>query len=744
MTKKQAPQTAHLAIDWVAGHGNVSAPVAMATTAAATASMGAWAGLPGAWPLVVGAVGAAAHGVGVGIRKRLSGPSLAVRAAGWLLASGWSSAVILTDPTSWDASGWWSAVGSLAAISLGVGAGLVRADVHEEALDETRRAMQAAMTEAEINRADWALVDQWVGLIRAVTHVDVAPAGLRRRKDGSGFAMEVALPIGYASNRFQGYAASLAEAARLPVGCLVGIAKARKQGHVILDVDTVDTSTRVTEYPEGFEPLSVLSGLPWGLNRVGEELTVHMREACALILGPPGTGKTTLLDAILTGFARCDDVLVFGIDVGKKGDAFVPWVTPWMEGQKYAQPLSGKARLPETTRQGVDWIAANLVEADLMLDALIAIAEHRLDAYRELMRQADTKLLPVSADIPMIFCVVDEGAEMLAYQGMDPLRSRVKEKLVSVMRTTRAMGIRLILTATDGNLASLGDSAVRKYSPVRIALTCTDPEGAGVAKLFGQTRGLDSSQLTAQGSGVIGAATGVKTGFAPQPFRTWVTAPSLARDACLATQARRPVLDEPSVRVAGDAYRDRWSPARIAWLIGAQEPAATQAAPAGDRGLPLLPGGRPMTTPEQLRARLQNRGKDPAQAPAPGEPVDQDATMAKFLEDLGKLPEVEEPGARPPLKPFKGLEGLRVKGREPGAGPTPEQAAPDWKELARRVVCDSGKWLGTSGVLAVLEGRGLTVNRSTLATELSAMARRGEIAKRGSGPQTEYGAPHAA
>ncbi|MFF1561833.1 hypothetical protein [Streptomyces sp. NPDC058279] len=710
----------------------------MATTAAATATLGAWAGLPGAWPLVVGAVGAAAHGVGVGIRKRLSGPSLAARAAGWLLASGWSSAVIWTDPTSWDGSGWWSAFGSLGAITLAVGAGLVRADVHEEALDETRRAMHAAMTEAAITRADWAVVDQWIALIRAVAQVEVTPAGFDWRKDKSGFGLEIALPIGYASQRFQGYAASLAEAARLPVGCLVSISKARKQGHVILDVDLVDTSTVVTEYPEGFEPLSIMSGIPWGLNRVGEELTVHMRQACALILGPPGTGKTTLLDGILAGFSRCNDVLVFGIDVGKKGDAFVPWVTPWMEGQKYVQPLSGTARLPETTRQGVDWIAANLAEADLMLDALIAIAEHRLDAYRELMRQQNTKLLPVSADIPMIFCVVDEGAEMLAYQGIDPLRSRVKEKLVSVMRTTRAMGIRLILTATDGNLSSLGDSAVRKYSPVRIALTCTDPEGAGVAKLFGSIRGLDASQLTAEGSGVIGAATGVKTGFAPQPFRTWVTAPSLARDACLATQDRRPVLDEPSVRAAGDAYRDRWSPARIAWLIGDQEPAATQAAPAGGRF--LLPGGRPMTSPEELRARLQNRGKAP-EAPAPGGPVDQDAAMAKFLEDLGKLPEVEEPGSKPPLKPFRGLEGLRVKGGEPGAGTASEPSAPDWKELARRVVCDSGKWLGTSGVLAVLEGRGLTVNRSTLATELSAMARRGEIAKRGSGPQTEYGAP---
>lgn len=727
--RRTAPPQAHTAIDWVAGHGNISTPVVMATTAAAVASAGALAHMPSGWPLAVGVVGAAAHGVGVGIRRRLSRPSLAVRASAWLAASGWASTVIASEPATWSGTNWWTALGTLVTITLGTGAGLYRADVHEEALDESRRAMQAAMAEAEITRKDWVVVDGWVSLIKAVALVDVAPAAYSVRPDGSGFGLEVALPVGYTASRFQTYGTALAESARLPVGCVVAISAATRQGHVILDVDTVDPGTRTNEFPEVWTPLSINSAVPWGVDRNGHMVGVHLREACALILGPPGTGKTTLLDAILAAFQRTTDTLVWGIDVGKSGDAFAPWVAPWAEGQRLTAPRRGMPRLPETTRSGVDWVASTLAEADLMLDALIDIAERRLTVYRDLMRDHDTKLLPISATCPMIFCVIDEGAEMLSYQGLDPLRSRVKDKLVKVMRTTRAMGIRLILTATDGNLSSLGDSSVRKYSPIRIALTCTDPEGAGTAKLFGSVRGLDARQLRAKGSGVIGAST--DPGFAPQAFRTWVTAPSLARTAVLATQEWRPTLDEPSVQAAGEAYRDRWAPAKLSWLTGIEP---------GDQDQAPAPGGPVAGGPvSDFRARLRIRGEE-TQAPPTGQvvPAAEDAAISKFLADLGKLPEVPEPTDRPVIR---GLHLNIRKAPEQAAGPAPEQASPDWKQLAQAVVLQSGNWMGTSAVLAVLEGRGLTVNRSTLATELSAMARRGEIAKRGSGPQTEYGAP---
>jgi len=725
--RRKASARTHLAVDWVAGHGSVSAPVAMATTAAGVASLGAWTGLPGAWPLAVGVVGAAGHGIGHGIRRKLSRPSLVVRATGWLLAGGWSSAVIYSDPHTWAPTGWWSAVASMAAIAIGVGSGLAKADIHEEALEEERLAVRQALAEAELDRVDWELAEQWLIRIKAVAKVDVEPIGLERREDGSGFALEVGLPIGFTADRLQACATALAEAARLPVGCLVRISGAEQQGHVIIDIDTSDTSATVAEYPSTYTPLSILTGIPWGLSRIGELVYVYLREACGLILGPPGTGKTTLLDGILAGFSRCVDVITWGIDLGKKGDAFVPWLGPWMEGQGMLAPLPGAAPLPATTRQGVDWVAATPDEVELMLDTVIAVCEYRLTAYRDLMRLENTKLLPVSAKIPMIMLVVDEGAEMLAYTGPDQQRKRIKEKLVSVMRTTRAMGARLLLTATDGNVSSLGDSAVRKYSPVRAALTCTDPEGAGVAKLFGNVRGLDARQLRAKGSGVIGAST--DPGFAPMPFRTWVTAPSLARDVSLATEKTRPVLDEPSARAAGAAYRDRWSAERIAWLLD-------EASAPSSASLPTGPTTRTGLAPT---LNLRTRPTQPISA------EDQEAAIAAFLGQLGQLPETAEPdteaeagtpAAAPEEKP-RALPALNLRTR----GGARESDGPAWKAAALQILADAGtdQWLATSDIRDRLAADGIQIGRSALSTALSEMARKGEINKRGTGAQTEYG-----
>ncbi|MEV5887679.1 hypothetical protein AB0L74_34475 [Streptomyces sp. NPDC052020] len=701
-----ADHRAHLALDWAARHGPVSGPLAMATTSMAVASTGALAGMPSGWPLAIGAIGAAAHGIGAGLRKRLSRPSLATRAAGWLLSSGWTSAVIATDPTTWSGKDTWTALAALAAITIGVGGAAYAAEVHEEAVDDARRALQAAMAEAEVAREDWATIDAWMALIRQVSRVPVEfGGGFTRRPNGSGFALEISLPVGVSSDRIASYAQTLAEAARLPSGCLVRIERAGRQGHLILDVDTQDMAALSTRYPveEAEVPLTINGRVPWAVDRSGHRVELHLREACALIIGPPGSAKTTLLEGIVASFSRCPDVLVWAMDIGKQCADFKHWNRPWLEAQGRVDPPAGTPRPPEDTQPVIDWMATTLVEAEEMLDAMLAIGEQRLTTTRS------TKLLEVTSQQPMIFCIIDEGVEMLNYEGRDPLKSRVRTKIVQVIRTLRAMGIRLILTATDGNVSSLGDSAVRKYSPVRVALTATDAEGASVAKLFGRVKGIDIRQLRSKGSGVIGAVTGdPETEIYPTAMRTFLTDATLHREMAIRTRHFRPALEKAAAEAAGNAYAERWSPGNLDRLFGATESESTPAGTKTRQG--KIEYRRTLDLPSRASDSDSPKESKQEETPRPKEsqPLT-DADLAKLLSDLARLPEATEPA---PEKPKK-------------------QAGPVWLPQAIQAIRESGADGMKVGAIAEIVG----LDRKTVRTALRACE---ELVYRDRGPHSCY------
>ncbi|MFF2527259.1 hypothetical protein [Streptomyces liangshanensis] len=707
-----ADHRAHLALDWAARHGPVSGPLAMATTSMAVATTGALAGMPSGWPLAVGVVGAAAHGVAVGVRKRLGRWSLTTRAAGWLLSSGWTSVVIASEPATWDAATAWTALATLAGITVGVGGAAYASDVHEEAADDARRALEAAMAEAEINRQDWAVIDAWMALIKQVTRVEVAFVGYTPRANGSGFALELSLPIGITSDRIAAYAQAVAEAARLPVGCLVRIERATRQGHVIADVDTRDTSSLTVTYPvhEADQALTVSGPLPIVVDRSGDPISLALREACMLVIGPPGSAKSTLLDGIIATFARCPDVLVWGMDRGKACADMKHWNRPWLEATGRVQPKPGTTRPPGDTQPVMDWLAPNLAAAETMLDAMIAIGEERL-------KTADnTKLLTVSPQVPMIFGILDEGAEMLAYQGQDPLQNRVRTKIVTVIRTLRAMGIRLILTATDGNLSSIGDSSIRKYSPARIALTATDSEGSSVAKLFGRVPGIDIRQLRSKGSGVVGSVTGdPDTEIPPTAMRTYKTdGINLYNEIAVRTRNFRPTLERAAQEAAGPDYADRWSDANIAqlWSLEASEKSEQSAGGNSDTrtvgGMQIrrtlnLPSSAPESAPQDNPERAERPVQKPSEAPIT------DAEVSKFISSVEKMLEAEEP-QRPEPK---------------------ENSGPEWLQKAIDAIRERGTTGMKVGEVAELVG----LDRKTVRDRLR---EHGELHYRSNGPHSCY------
>ncbi|MEW1911544.1 ATP-binding protein [Kitasatospora sp. NPDC085895] len=680
-------------LDWAAEHGPISGAISAATGAGALALLGAATHMPPGIPLAIGAAGAIGHGIGASVRRRLTGRTMATRAASWLLAGGWTTWAIATGPLSW------AAAGTLAALGVGIGAMAADAAIREEAVELERMSAEARDAARKMNGEREAIAREWADRIRRVTGIEVAVFAVEFWKTGAGYSLAAELPGGSATwDRIAGSARALATDARLPLGCTVGVEEGDRQGRVILDIATTNVMAGAYPYPDDYSELSILTGIPWGLLPNSETVQVFLREACALILGPPGSGKSTFIDAVIAGFARCTDVITWTVDL-KAGAVGIPWVRPWLEAQGLKAPKPGTeaAPAPAGTRPGVDWVASTPAEALRMFRAVIAINKARQQQYQDLLDANDTTLLPVSAKLPQIMVVVDEGAELLSARSFgDPVMKELQELVGKTMRTTRAMGIRLVLTAVDGNVSALGDTSVRKFSPVGAALTSGESSGNNLAKLFPSAR-VDTRQLSAKGCGVIGAAGA--DGFAPTGFKGWKTSPSMVRDVVLATNARRPYLDQISARAAGEDYARRWDADRAGWLWENATGTTQTAAPVGGLNLGSLRDNAP-----------------------------DDSAAGTGLAEV-----IAFPNARP--------AGLNLSSlRDQNPAPAPSQpvpaapAGPDW--LAEAI--DAIESAGHMGLKVATVAEMVVRDRKTVRAGLQAAADRGELVYRENGPLSVF------
>ncbi|WP_432018937.1 hypothetical protein [Streptomyces sp. 1222.5] len=674
--------------DWAAGHGPVTGALSATTGCLAVATTGAAAGMPPGWVLAVGAAGAIGHTV-TSIRDRLAARTVGMRAASWLVGAGWTTWAMATGPLSW------AALGSLATIGVGMGAAARATLLHEEARELEAIAAAERQVARELSAERRQIAAEWVDRIQRVCGVTVRVLAVEMWPTGTGFTIDAELPPGGITyDRIARESARLSADARLPHGCTATASQGIDQGRVLVDVTTENVLAAEVTYPSDYGPLSLHSGIPWGLRTNADEIRAYLREQCALVVGPTGSGKTNMVHTILAGFARATDVLTWVIDLNA-GSAGLPWVRPALDSS--GQTANGM-------RPGVDWLAASHEEAALMLDAAVRIAKHRKMAYQDLMSKANTDLLPISDRIPQIMIVIDEGAEILA--SSDRESRKLAEKILEVIRIARAMGIRTVLTALGATGAVLGNLMIRREAKVRVALTGGETEGMDLGKQFPGSRGIRVDQAPYKGAGFMG------TPESPAAlFKSWRILPNQIRDIVAATSDRHPTLDATSAKAAGPDYARRWDHVRTAWMRDHATPPATEQ----DRQQGHTDG-------LNLSALREERSADP---------LSEDELARKFREQIdAQFATASEPGhpAREPEQPpAPGLNLSALRNEDNAA-----------RQAALALVLASGpEGTGASAIArALADEHGTT--RQTVVGWLKAWTEDGTAVRVGTGTKARY------
>ena len=536
-TKKTRSRASRAAVDWsLTPRGTVSATVLGAGGLVALAGAGELAHVSPLWAAVGTGVGALGQVVTSAQQQHAPG-ALLYRLGCWAGAGGWLTWAWTGAGETWSTNG-------LAALAVGAVGAAVTAPL---ARTRTRGGGSGRPGTALVLRSSPdALTVEWERRFRRVCRIAVTVTEVKPWDNGAGYDVYGQLPPGPATRKqISAAAEALATDARLPEGCGVEPQPGRHRGEFVLAVSTVNRlGTEVLPYPADYSPRSILDAVGLGEHRDSTTAAVSLREDSVLVVGRKGGGKTNLLDVLTLGIGRCEDALNWHIDMNGGGMSQA-WLHPWLEG--------------EIQRPPVDWCASTPEEALLMVTVALAIAKDRKSSYRKLKARANSKLLPVSAELPEIIISVDEGAEVLSPSNRDPITRQIRDGLEEVQRIGRNEGVNVIISALRPTQDMIAP-AILKQSAVKMALFGLDE--ADLGHLYGWRQGISMEDLPTKGCAWLG------TDSDTRPMKAWFLEPAQIRDAAVAIAGIRPDLDQYGQDVANAEYLINMGGARPVKMSG--------------------------------------------------------------------------------------------------------------------------------------------------------------------------------
>ncbi|MFJ7910030.1 hypothetical protein [Kitasatospora sp. NPDC096204] len=676
-------------LDWKAGHGLLTGTLNGTLGALSTTALGHATGMPAGWALAAGAAGAIGT-LGAGLRRKLTGATLAFRGTCWMAAGGWSSWAI-AHGGPWQ----WPELGSLAVAGIAAGTLGAAFAAHEE----TEQAKRQHLLLIGARRQ---LAADWTDRIKRVCGVEVTVLGIEHWPSGAGYTLELELPEGGTTRRsIADRAEGLGSDLDLPDGCGLQVMPGISRRRVLIQVTTkVITDELLFPVEEIEETTTVNNPIPVALLSDGARAEMDLRQASTIVTGPTGTGKTNWLHSLIARLTQTNDVLVWVIDLNG-GSIGLPWLNAWRDAQigREGSRWAG-ADIPVP---GVDWVASTIDEAKRMLAAAVRIAKTRKSAYQDAMRDANDDKLPVSPTIPEIVIIMDEGAEAAASREARQIIAGVSE----VVRIARAMAIRAVISVLRVTQDVLPDPLVRKMASNRLATGALEDSELG--HLFGWRALRAEDSFSGPGSVLLGTE-GKQPAKARQPRIT----PDMIEEISAATARRRPALDAPSLDAAGADYTARWTMDRCGHLWASTEPVTAGATPATSTTSGPANGAAP------AGGWKATAGWDtPAAAP-----VDE-------LESIWLLPAATKDAPAPDgtdwADPSTWTNGREDKAAEPGA-----------REAALMLLIKAGpEGTGASAMEKILKPE-FGTTRPTIAGWLKTWAESGEVVRVGEGSKARY------